>query len=209
MKKAVIWDLDGTLFDSYGVIVESLCLTLQEQGIIIPMEEIHHYAIAFSIRSLFDKVSKERGVPAEGLQQRYSQISGNKYLDIQPMPNAIETLSALNERGIENYVFTHRGKTTTPVLENLKMCSFFKAVITSQSGFARKPDPEAILYLLEKYDLDPDNTYYVGDRSIDMACAVNAGITGILYLPERSIDVSGGGETYIVQDLKDILAFLA
>ena len=26
MKKAVIWDLDGTLFDSYDVIVESICL---------------------------------------------------------------------------------------------------------------------------------------------------------------------------------------
>lgn len=205
MKKAVIWDLDGTLFDSYDVIVESLYLTLQEQGILIPVEEIHHYAIAFSIRSLFAKVSEERGVPSEILQQRYSQISGSKYLDIKAMPDAIAVLSALEDRGIENYVFTHRGKTTIPVLENLKMEDFFKAVITSQSGFARKPDPEGLAYLMKTYDLCTDGTYYVGDRWIDMECAKNAGIGGILYLPKGAIDVSGGSETYIVRDLMEIL----
>ena len=205
MKKAVIWDLDGTLFDSYDVIVESLYLTFQEQGIAIPREEIHRFAIVFSIRSLFAKVSKEWGVPTDALQRRYSQISTGKYLDIKPMRNAIAVLSALEDRGIENYVFTHRGKTTLPVLENLKMDGFFKAVITSQNGFARKPDPEGLAYLMKTYDLPTDATYYVGDRSIDMECAKNAGIFRILYLPDGTIDVSGGSENYLGNDLLDIL----
>ena len=40
MRKAMIWDLDGTLLDSYGVIVESLMLTIQEQGIVLSYDEI-------------------------------------------------------------------------------------------------------------------------------------------------------------------------
>ena len=85
------------------------------------------------------------------------------------------------------------------------MASFFREVVTSQSGFARKPAPDGILYLVEKYGLEPENTYYVGDRSMDMECAKNAGVSGILFLPERSTDVSGGGERYIVKDLLEIL----
>ncbi|MBQ8360079.1 MAG: HAD-IA family hydrolase [Oscillospiraceae bacterium] len=205
MKKAIIWDLDGTLFDSYGVIVESIFLTFQENGIPMSLDEIHRHAINFSIKSLFAGIAGEWDVSAEELHSRYSRISSGKYLQIKPMQNALETLRTLTERGIEHYVFTHRGKTTIPVLENLGMTGFFKEILTSQSGFARKPDPEGILHLLEKHDLDPKHTCYVGDRRIDMLCARNAGISGILFLPEGSIDVSGGAETGIIRDLQEIL----
>ena len=204
MKKAVIWDLDGTLFDSYGVIVESIYLTFQEQGIDLPLEDIHRYAINFSIKALFAKVAGEWGVSAEELHRRYSQISSGKYLEIQPMKNAMEALRVLTKLGVEHYVFTHRGKTTIPVLENLEMMGFFGDILTSQSGFARKPDPEGITYLMSKYKLDPECTYYVGYRGLDMECARNSGIPGILFLPKGSIDVSGGAETFIVRDLMDI-----
>lgn len=208
MKKAVIWDLDGTLFDSYDVIVNSLSLTFQEYGIKISREDIHHHAISFSIRSLLSKISDESGVPTEDLHQRYSLISSNQYLAIKPMPHAMEVLQNLEDSGVESYVFTHRGKTTIPVLDNLGMTRFFKEIITSQSGFPRKPDPQGLYYLISKYDLSKEYTYYVGDRSIDMDCAKNAGISGILFLPEGCIDVSGGSEKYIVKDLLEILSII-
>lgn len=208
MRKAVIWDLDGTLFDSYDVIVESIYLALAEHGIIMDIDEIHKYAIAFSIKALFSKISEEYNVSVETLNSDYSRISTGKYLQIKPMRGAIETLTALEQLGIENYVFTHRGKTTVPVLENLKMNRFFREVVTSQNGLARKPNPEGIIYLMEKYDLSPEHTWYVGDRSLDMDCAKNAGIPGVLYLPQGAVDVSGGSEQYIVKDLLAILQVL-
>lgn len=204
MKKAIILDLDGTLLDSYDVIVESICLVFQECGIHISYNDVHRHAIAFSIKSLFETISDTHGVSVARLQQRYSQISSGKYKQIKLMPHAHEILNILEDHGIENYVFTHRGKTTMPVLDNLELTGYFLDVLTSQSGFARKPDPEAILYLLHKYDLDPENTWYVGDRSLDMECASYAGIRGILYLPEGCIDVSGGAESVVVHDLLQI-----
>ena len=121
LRKAVIWDLDGTLLDSYDVIVESIYLALKEHKIMMDLEQIHQYAIAFSIKSLFAKVSKEHSVSEASLYTSYSRISSGKYLEIKPMKGAIETLKVLKQNGIEIYVFTHRGKTTVPVLENLKM----------------------------------------------------------------------------------------
>ena len=208
MGKAIIWDLDGTLFNSYGVIVDSIFLTFQECGIQMSLDEIHRHAINFSIQSLFANTAGEWGISAEQLHTRYSQISSSKYLEIEPMQNAMEVLCALQNKGVEHYVFTHRGKTTVPVLENLGMLDFFKEILTSQSGFARKPDPQGIVYLLKKYKLDPVHTYYVGDRRLDMQCAKNAGISGILYLPKGSIDVSGGEGSFIVRDLQEILKII-
>lgn len=208
VKKAVIWDLDGTLLDSYDVIVESLRLTMLESGVHLRYEDIRQHAIAYSVSSFIRKVSEEYGISADHLKQRYAQISGSRYLQIKKMKNAKEILTKLQNDGVENFVFTHRGRTTIPVLDHLGFTDFFREILTSQSGFPRKPAPDAICYLIDKYGLDHSQTYYVGDRSLDMECAKNACICGILYLPEGSIDVSGNGETYTVQDLMQICNIL-
>ena len=77
-------------------------------------------------------------------------------------------------------------------------------IITGKDGFKRKPDPSAVLYLVKKYDLDREKTFYIGDRTLDIECAVNAGIKGILYLPEDSPAQKTGKETFIVRDLMEI-----
>lgn len=205
MKRAVIWDLDGTLLDSYHVIVESLRLSLLDFGVDLSYEQIWQYAITYSSSALIQKVAKEVETSPEEISRRYSQISGEKYRDIRLMEHAMEILDALEGRGVENFVYTHRGKTTIPVLKNLGIEHFFKEVLTSKSGFSRKPHPGAIQYLMEKYDLSCNSTYYAGDRNLDMECAKNAGIPGILYLPEGSRGEATGVETFIVKDLLDIL----
>ena len=208
MNKAVIWDLDGTLFDSYDVIVDSIYLAFQEYGIIRDMQQIHEFAIAFSIKELFAEASAEYGISAQGLHTAYSRISQSKYLQIKPMAGALDVLEQLKRAGVTQFVFTHRGATTAPVLENLKMTGYFREVVTSQNKFARKPDPEGLTYLMEKYSLNKENTWYVGDRRLDMECAANAGISGILFQPPGAIDVSGGSESHVVSKLEDILKII-
>ena len=93
---------------------------------------------------LFADVARKTGIDQALLQRRYSEISAGKYKMIKPEKQAYEALQCLAEKGFEHYVFTHRGKTTIPVLDHLQMRSFFKQIITSQSGFKRKPHPEGL-----------------------------------------------------------------
>ncbi len=204
MKKAVIWDLDGTLLDSYDIIVESICLTFAEFGIPCSREAVHRSAIQTSIKRLFSDIGSEYDLDASLLHSRYSEISGSKYQLIKAEKQAYEVLQGLAVKGFEHYVFTHRGKTTISVLDHLHMTSYFRQIITSQDGFQRKPNPEGLNYLIEANDMDRNYTYYVGDRKLDMECARNAGITGILYMPVGSFDVSGD-ETFRVNELIEIL----
>ena len=120
------------------------------------------------------------------------------------MVTALEILELLKKNGFSHYVLTHRGKTTLSVLEQLGIKSYFDEILTSESGFARKPDPDALEYLIRTHKLDPQRTYYVGDRQLDMACAKNAGISGILLRRPGDIDVADGTEDYIVSDLMQI-----
>lgn len=205
--KAFIWDLDGTLLDSYEIIVSSLYETYKEHGIELNKEDIHKHVIQFSVSSFIQQMEEKTGMVFDKMKARYSEISDIKKMNIQAIPNAKEVLKKLTEQGAENFVFTHRGKSTESVLKNLDLYQYFKEVITSQSAFPRKPEPDAINYLIEKHNLNRLSTFYVGDRTIDMECAKNAKVNGVLFLPENSFCEVNGAEKYIVKNLMEIVDF--
>ena len=204
MKEAFIWDLDGTLLDSYGVIVDSLYQIYQEKGVDIDKQEILHDVINESVSSFIMKMEKRFGIPFDDLKDRYSYISGKEKLNIKAMEHAKEILDYLQSRGIPNFVFTHRGVTTETVLKNIGLFDYFTEIVNSLNGFKRKPSGDALNYLVEKYHLDKENTYYVGDRSIDIECANNAHIKSIMFIPSQSVAKPTGKETYVINDLLDI-----
>lgn len=200
----LIWDLDGTLLDSYGVIVAGLHGALLEHGIDCDPGEITRCVCRFSIGKWLGEVSSAFQIPREVLRDRYLELSEGRYRDIVLMPHAGELLERTAKRGVSHYVYTHRGRTTKPVLEHLGILSRFTEVVTILDGFGHKPCPDAVLYLTEKYRLDKDRTCYVGDRSVDIDCARNAGIHSILYLPEGSCGEATGREDAVVRDLLEI-----
>ena len=207
---AFIWDLDGTLIDSYGVIVDSLYQIYKEKGFDIDKQEILHDVINESVLYFIMKMEARFGVPFEDLKDRYSIISHNAKNNIKAMKHAKEILKFIKDNNIPNYVFTHRGVTTESVLKNIGIYEYFDEIANSLSGFKRKPDPEGINYFVNKYHLDKNNTYYVGDRPMDILCADNAHVKSIMFMPTGSVAIPTGKETYIVKDLlqiKDIIKF--
>lgn len=204
MKQALIWDLDGTLFDSYPIYVRALQETMAELGHEIPSELIYQDVITYTIGHFIERMAEEKQIPQEQIKESYMQrgMAGNDL--IQPMKHAKELLQRLSEMGVLNFVYTHKDITAVHVLENIGLLSYFDEVLTADSGFRRKPDPEAVLYLMDKYQLPAENTYYVGDRCLDIDCGWNAGIKSILFLPPDSPCVPNGRETHIVSDLLEI-----
>ncbi len=202
---AYIWDLDGTLLDSYKVIAPSVVETCRSFGLDVEQEEAHRQVILHSVTFYLQALAEAHDLPFEEMKARYSEISGQRKGEIGAMPYARETLAELSRQGARHFVYTHRGKTTGSVLQQLGLQESFTEIVTGLNGFPRKPGPEAIEYLLGKYGLDPKATCYVGDRTIDMDCAKNAGVQGILLLPEGSYCVPNGSESRIIHDLRDLL----
>ncbi len=208
-KSAFIWDLDGTLLYSYEEIVSSVILTLDRFGIKKEEDQVLPCLIRYSVKEYFSCIEEEYGIPFQSLDDLFQKFHISKYPEVTAAPHAMDILDSLKKQGIPSFVFTHRGRNTTlPILEHLDMLSYFEEILCTDDGFARKPDPQAVSYLLDKYSLDPARTYFVGDRKKDMECGKNAGIKTILYLPSYSVGEASGDEDYVIRDFPEILRII-
>lgn len=181
-KTAFIWDLDGTLLASYEAILSGIEETFAQFSIPYNKEKVREFILKFSVQDLLEQVAEERKLDAEVLNQVRAQSLAEKNAQVVLMPGAREVLNWADQVGIRNFVYTHKGDNAFTILKDLGLESYFTEILTSQSSFERKPNPEAATYLLDKYQLDPEKTYYIGDRTLDVEFAKNSGIQSINFL---------------------------
>ena len=181
-KTAFIWDLDGTLLDSYEAILSGIEETFGQFSIPYDKESVREFILKFSVQDLLEQVAEERKLDVEVLNQVRAQSLAEKNAQVVLMPGAREVLAWADEAKIQQFVYTHKGDNAFTILRDLGLESFFTEILTSQSGFSRKPSPEAATYLLDKYELNPRTTYYIGDRTLDVEFAQNSGIQSINFL---------------------------
>lgn len=179
MKPTFIWDLDGTLLNSYEAILAGIEETYAQFDIPFDREEIHAFILTYSVKDLLARDAQKYGKDLAQLNQARANSLREKNTDIQLMEGAREVLEWTVQEGIQNFIYTHKSDNAFQVLVDLGVDHYFTEILTSDSGFARKPDPEALLYLIEKYDLDKSTTYYIGDRLLDVETPLAAGIGSI------------------------------
>ena len=201
---AYIWDLDGTLLDSYGVITAAAVKAAAEAGVDDPEDYVLKTVKQGSLTVYLKDVSGRCGKPAETLAERYRFHTHQMDDRIGLIDGAKETLERLQRSGAAHFVYTHRGSSSEPILQRLGILEYFREVVTSVYGYAPKPSGEGVRYLLDKYQLDPLQTWYVGDRALDVLCAKDAGVKALLYLPEDSCVVPTGLEDRTVRDLREL-----
>ena len=197
-KTAFIWDLDGTLLDSYEAILSGIEETFAQFSIPYDKEQVREFILKFSVQDLLVQVAEERKLDVEVLNQVRAQSLAEKNAQVVLMPGAREVLDWTDQVGIQQFVYTHKGDNALTILRDLGLESYFTEILTSQSGFARKPSSKAANYLIDKYQLNHDNTYYIGDRTLDVEFAQNSGIQSINFL-ESSYEGN-----HRIQELADI-----
>ncbi|WP_212573554.1 HAD family hydrolase [Streptococcus sp. 11-4097] len=181
-KTAFIWDLDGTLLDSYEAILSGIEETFAQFSIPYDKEKVREFILKYSVQDLLVQVAEERKLDVEVLNQVRAQSLAEKNAQVVLMPGAREVLAWADQIGIRNFVYTHKGDNAFAILRDLELEFYFTEILTSQSGFARKPSPEAAIYLIDKYQLNPEKTYYIGDRTLDVEFSQNSGIQSINFL---------------------------
>lgn len=201
-KRAFIWDLDGTLLDSYDAILAGLEETYASYQLPFDRASIKDYILKHSVQDLLVAVAAEYQLDVTDLNHRRAESLAEKNAQVLLMEGARDVLSWAKDAGIEQFVYTHKGENALVILRDLGLESFFKEILTSQSGFARKPNPAAAIYLMKRYGLHPEKIYYIGDRSLDIDFARNSQIQSINFLPS---DYEGN---YQMESLLDIPAIL-
>ena len=181
-KTAFIWDLDGTLLDSYEAILSGIEETYAQFSIPYDKEKVREFILKYSVQDLLVQVAEERKLDVEVLNQVRAQSLAEKNAQVVLMSGARDVLAWAEESGIQQFVYTHKGDNALTIFRDLGLESYFTEILTNQSGFSRKPSPEAAAYLIDEYQLNLDNTYYIGDRTLDVEFAQNSGIQSINFL---------------------------
>ncbi len=198
MIPTFIWDLDGTLLDSYEAILAGIQETYEQFDFPFDREEVRKFILRYSVKDLLVRDADKYGLDSDELNRVRATSLKEKNTQIPLMTGAAEILNWTAEQGIQNFVYTHKSDNAFQVLEELGIAHHFTEILTSDSGFARKPSPEALLFLIEKYGLDKESTYYIGDRLLDVETAVNAGIQSI------NLQIDGMEKNRKIADLREI-----
>ena len=201
--EAYIWDLDGTLIDSYHCIVSSLVEVANAYHIADAYNEIMRFVKQSAVSNYLRDLSARCGADYDTLLRRYRENNHSKEDEITLIPGALETLQGL--QAAEHFVYTHRGSSTADLLNRLGLTGFFREIVTSEHGFRPKPSGEGVTYLVNKYKLSKSTAAYVGDRTLDVYCAKDAGVQAILYLPDDSCVIPAGLEDRIIRHLEELL----
>jgi HAD superfamily hydrolase (TIGR01549 family) len=187
----VIWDYDGTLFDTYPVMGAALCDALKSQGIDEPLEQtVSLLKVSMGHAAQY---YNERYLLGEDFWARFRELRKTAELEhTKPFDGIVELCHEIKRAGGNNYLLTHRGESAKHFLEKYGILSDFDDFVTADQKFPRKPSPDAILYLMEKHGFAPDNALMVGDRDIDILAGKNAGIHTCYF--------TDGGEPYDVAE---------
>ncbi|HEM6510393.1 HAD-IA family hydrolase [Streptococcus suis] len=202
MTPTFIWDLDGTLLDSYEAILAGIQETYEQFGLPFDREEVRKYILRYSVKDLLVRDADNYGLDSDELNRVRATSLKEKNTQIPLMAGAAEILDWTAQQGIQNFVYTHKSDNAFQVLEELSVRHHFTEILTSDSGFARKPSPEALLFLIENYGLDKENTHYIGDRLLDVETAINAGIHSI------NLQIDGVEQNWKIVSLLDIKQIL-
>jgi phosphoglycolate phosphatase len=181
--KAVLYDWDNTLADNWGAIVAAMNHTLAAFDVPTWDEVEARRRIKASLRDAFPKLFGERWQDAREVY--YAHFSAHHLDHLKPMPGAVDLLDAMAERGVYQAVVSNKtGKYLRAEAEALGWSDRFGKLIGANDAVRDKPDIAPVLSALESTDILPSQeVWFVGDSDIDMQCAHNGGMTGILIPP--------------------------
>lgn len=175
-----IWDLGGTLLDNYESSTQAFLETLEQFGVTASHDEVYAELKKSTAEAIAHFIPEN-----EAFLPAYKAAEA-RYLE-KPIlfEGSIPFLEWVKKQKGRNFLISHRSHQVMSILEKLGILTYFTEVITSDNGFARKPDPESFNYLKDKYDIS--RAYVLGDRQIDVDAGQRAGFETILLTNNRTL----------------------
>lgn len=174
--RGIIFDLDGTLVDSYSAITSSLNHARAEFELPpLTAGEVRPRVgrgLATLIAELVGPERTARGV--ELFRQRYAELFAGETF---ALPAARETLMRLHARGYRMAVASNKpARFSEPILHRLGMLGFLETVLGPETAGRPKPEPQMIWLCLQRLGLERVSALYVGDMVLDVETGARAGL---------------------------------
>lgn len=206
---AVVFDLDGTLFDAEEGIVSSVVKAMKEMGLAIPQGAELRQVVGPPLRYSFHDLLN---VPSERLDEaadRYAHIFRSEGMYRYSVYPGIRTmLRVLKENGIYVALASSKPRDLCEhILRHYGLRHFFDRVIGETDSHAKLGKPEMIRRALPEHY---ERAAMVGDRLYDMEGAKAAGVDGVgaVYGCGSVEELQNAGATLLVSDADELRELL-
>lgn len=177
----ILWDFDGTLFDTYPALVEGF--------IELSQKELDRSEVLRWLKKDSKTAFRHYGID-ESLRAEYQRLHNyHSKMHSKPFEHLEEVLTSVEN----NIIVTHRDKESTIyLLEKYNLDHYFKEIVSvEEQGFTRKPHISSYEYVLKSHHID----LVVGDRDLDLIPARNLNIKTVAF-QNRNIEADFHIDSY-------------
>ena len=216
MKKAVIFDLDGTLADTIASIAWCGNRALARFGLPSFTEAEYKRFVGDGAAMLVRRALLAAG---DGKLSRFDEVY-QEYRDIfsrdcmyqvKPYEGIVPLLSELKKRGIRIAVLSNKPDADSRhVVEELFGKGYFDHVQGQAEGIPRKPDPAGVYRIMEALGMRAEDFLYVGDSCVDMRTGKAAGLftVGVLWGFRDRAELEENHADAVIARPEELLSFL-
>jgi HAD superfamily hydrolase (TIGR01549 family) len=201
--KAVLFDFDGTLLDSFSAHFEAYKVTLAHFDMEVT-PELYKQTFSPNWYAMYEAM----GVPEEKYAQadRIWLAEARKH-NAKLFPQAAPLLESLRGQYILGLVTSGSRDRVLRDLDATGIGDAFQVIITGDDVSKPKPDPEGLLIALDRLALPPEQALFVGDAREDCQMAQAAGVR-FAGLASEFATVSGVEGCAQLADLEELASFI-
>ena len=207
----VVWDWDGTIADSTGMITQALIKAAEEAGLPELSEARARSIIGLGLREsievLYGDIPEFQAQALASNYQRLYYANENKML---LFAGIAETIATLDRKGCKQAVATGKGRRgLNAALQLSGLSKFFNASKTVDECFS-KPQPQMLDELMDELVVMPERTLMIGDSQYDMQMGKNAGVitAAVSYGSQTASHLQQYSPDYLFHDVATLSAWL-
>lgn len=206
---AIVFDLDGTLIDSYSALAGAINFARRGCGYPDAGGELIRQSVGDGLEKLLERTFAPDPVPEDArrlFEDHYDEICCDESRVLEEVE---PTLAALQGMGIRMGVCTNKPtRFSQKILDHLGLASRFSAVVGPDLTGAAKPDARHVLFTLGQLGRAPGESLFVGDMTIDVDAARNAGMpVAVVATGSSSRDALVAAEPdYMLASFRDLTA---
>lgn len=175
--RAVLFDLDGTLVDSYTALTDAVNHARRSEGLgDLTANRIREF-VGDGIERLLERAFERTDVPSGArlvFESRYDEVCCRESRVLDDVHATLEQLDAM---GVRMAVCTNKPTVfSKKILDFLELSRYFHAIIGPDAAGARKPEARHLLVTLESVRCTREEALFVGDMPVDVRAARNSGI---------------------------------
>jgi phosphoglycolate phosphatase len=209
--QAVLFDLDGTLVDSYSALAEAVNHARGAEGLAALPEERIRAFVGDGVERLLERAFERLDVPSGArvaFERRYDEVCCAESRVLEHVYATIEELSGMDVRMA---VCTNKPTIfSKKILDFLDLSRFFRGIVGPDLAGARKPDARHLLATLETVECAPAQALFVGDMPVDIRAARNSGIDVAVVATGSSTrdELHAAEPDHFLERFSDVLALI-